>query len=285
MEFQENISLAKHTSFKIGGPARYFFIAKNKEELIEAVKQAKNFNLKFFILGGGSNVLALDQGYDGLVVKVNLRKYYFNNDLYAEAGVSWGELVGAATEKSLTGLEWTAGLPGVVGGAVYGNVQAFHVRISDIVKEVEAFNPEDLSIKSFSRKDCQFSEKDSVFKKNKSLIILSAVLEIKKGDKKEIEKKIKEHLQFRKEKQPLGYASAGSVFINVSDKPSSYLIDKAGLKGLKIGQAQVSEKHAGFIINLGGAKSKDVLELIRIIKEKVKEKFNVDIQEEIQIIK
>jgi len=278
--FQENVSLAEYTSFKIGGKAKYFYIANNKEDLIKTIKEAKD--LKVFILGGGSNVLALEEGYDGLVIKLNLRKYSFNNDIYVEAGVSWGELLGATVEKSLTGLEWTAGLPGTVGGAIYGNSQAFHVKTSDIIKEVEVLDLNDLSIKALT--DCQFSEKNSIFKKNKNLIILSAVFKINKGDKKEIQKKIAENLQFRKEKQPLGYASAGSVFINNSDKPSSYLIEQAGLKGKRIGNAQVSEKHAGFIINLGGASSKDVLELISIVKKEVKDKFDIDLIEEIEII-
>lgn len=282
MEFEENILLAEHTSFKIGGPARYFFIAKTKEELIEAVKKGKD--LKVFILGGGNNVLALDKGYDGLVIKVDLREYSFNNELYTQAGVALGQLVGLATEHSLTGLEWAAGIPGTVGGAVYGNAKAFDVKMSDIIKRVEVLDREDFSIKTLLKEDCQFSKKNSIFKKNKNLLILSIVLELEKGDKEEIKKKIKEHLRFRKERQPLSFPSAGSVFINISDKPSSYLIDKTGLKGLRIGDAQISEKHAGFIINLGKAKSADVLELIQITKEKVKEKFNIGLKEEIQII-
>jgi len=278
--FQENVSLAEYTSFKIGGKAKYFFIANNKEDLIKAIKEAKN--LKIFILGGGTNVLALDEGYDGLVIKINFKNYSLDK---IEAGITWGELVGWSLENSLTGLEWAAGLPGNIGGAVYGNSQAFHIKTSDIIKEVEVFNTKDLTIKTFSKEQCQFSEKDSIFKKNKHLIILSVVLRISKGDKKEIEKRIKKNILFRKEKQPLEYASAGSIFINNSGKPSSYLIDKAGLKGKRVGNAQVSEKHAGFIINLGEASSKDVLELIDIVKKEVKDKFNIDLIEEIQIIK
>lgn len=297
VQFQENVSLANYTSFKIGGPAKYLFIAESKEELIKAIKKAKELRLPFFILGGGNNVLALDKGYDGLIIKIHnsqatLRGVRFafsiirNSEIYAEAGVSLFKLVGLATESSLAGLSWAAGIPGTVGGAVYGNAQAFKTRMSDIIKEVEVLNSKTLEVETLKGDQCSFSEKNSIFKQDKDLIILSVVLKLNKGDKKKIQKEIKEHLEFRKKNQPLEFPSAGSVFINEDGRASSSkLIDQAGLKGLRIGDAQVSEKHAGFIINLGKAKSEDVLGLIKVIQQKVKEKFNIDLKPEIQIIK
>lgn len=283
---KKNISLAKHTTFKIGGPARYFCIAKTKKDLIEAVKKAKEQKLPFFILGNGSNVLALDKGYKGLVIKIENCKLKIENcNIYAEAGMKLDKLVKLAARESLTGLEWAVGIPGTVGGAVYGNAQAFDIKMSDTLKSVEVFDSKTLRIKNLSKKQCRFSAKGSIFKKNKNLIILSAVLKLRKGNRKEIKKEIKEHLDYRKKNHPLSFSSAGSIFVNKPGKPpSSYLIEKCGLKGTKIGKAKISEKHAGFIVNLGKAKAKDVLKLIKIVKQKVKKKFGIVLEEEIRII-
>jgi len=287
MKFAENISLAKYTTFKIGGPAKHFYIAKNKKDLIEAINKAKESKLSIFILGGGSNTLALGKGYDGLVVKIHNSQFTIHNsEIRVDAGVDLSELVKIVSKKSLAGLEWAAGIPGTVGGAVYGNAQAFDSKMSDIIKNVEVLNLKNLSVKTLNRKQCSFSAKKSIFKQNKNLVILSVILKLKKGDRGKIEEEAKEHIKLRKEKHPLQYSSAGSIFVNRVGKPSSsYLIEKAGLKGTKVGGAEVSSKHAGFIINTGHAKAKDVLDLIKIIKQKVKDKFAVDLQEEIQIIK
>ncbi len=286
MDIKENISLAKHTTFKIGGPARYFCIAKSKQDLIKAVKKAKEFNLPFFILGGGSNVLALDEGFSGLVIKIKNSKLKIKNcNLHAEAGMKLEDLVKLSARASLTDLEWAAGIPGTVGGAVYGNAQAFDIKMSDIIKSVKVLNVKTLKIKNLSKKQCQFSAKNSIFKKNKNLIILSVVLKIKKGNKERIQKEIKEHLNLRKQRHPLNYPSAGSIFVNkTGGASSSYLIEKTGLKGTKKGGVKVSEKHAGFIVNTGSAKAQDILDLIKLIKQKVKAKFGITLKEEIQII-
>jgi len=286
MKFQKNISLAKHTTFKIGGPAKYFCIAESKEDIIEAIKKAKEKKLPLFILGNGSNVLALDEGFDGLVIKIETRSLSTDRDrVSAEAGAELKDLLRLSAREGLTGLEWIAGIPGTVGGAIYGNAQAFDGKMSNLIKSVEVLDDRSLKIKKISQKKCQFSLKSSVFKKNKNLIIVSAVFKLKKGNKKEIRNKIKENLAWRKKRHPLNYPSAGSVFINRSKKfPSAYLIEQSGLKGRRVGDAQVSKKHAGFIINLGKAKAKDVLELIKIIKKEVKKKFRIKLEEEIQIV-
>jgi len=292
MRFQENVLLSKHTTFKIGGPAKYFCIAGNKEDLIKAIKKAKELKMPFFILGKGSNALALDRGYEGIVIKVQSSKFKVQSQkskfktVYAEAGVKLGDIIKLTAEKSLTGLEWAVGIPGTVGGAVYGNAQAFNIKMSDIIKSVEIFDVKTLKIKTLIKKECDFSEKHTVFKKNKNLIILSAVLKLKNGKKKEIQKAIKKHLDYRKKNHPWKFPSAGSVFVNkAGGPPSAYLIEKCGLKGIKVGGTKVSEKHAGFIVNTGKAKARDVFKLIKIIKQKVKSKFRIDLEEEIQIIK
>jgi len=308
MRFQKNVLLSKHTTFKIGGPAKYFCIAGNKEDLIKAIKKVKELKVPFFILGKGSNVLALDKGFNGIVIKIHNSKLIIHNSgIYVEAGVKLEDLVKLSIKKSLTGLEWVVGIPGTVGGAVYGNAQAFNIKMSDIIKSVEIFDAKTLKIKTLTKKECDFSEKHTVFKKNKNLIILSAVIKLKNGKKKEIQKRIKEHLNYRKKNHPWKFPSTGSIFVNQESRirnhellkefpelrkfnkegiiPSSYLIEKCGLKGIKAGGAKVSEKHAGFIVNTGEAKARDVLKLIKIIKQKVKSKFRIDLEEEIQIIK
>ncbi|MDD2731816.1 MAG: UDP-N-acetylmuramate dehydrogenase [Candidatus Pacebacteria bacterium] len=306
-KIKENILLADYTTFKIGGPGRYFLTVKNRKELIEAVKTAKKFKAPFFILGGGSNTLFSDKGFKGMVIKCQTsgikRK---NNMISAESGVLLKDLVELALDNSLTGLEWAVKIPGTLGGAVSGNAQAFGSRMSDSVKSAKAFDTGDFKIKNFSKKECNFSLKNSIFKNNKNLIIISAVLKLKKGNKKEIKEKIKDYTRHRKRMHPLDYPCAGSVFINpeikITDKrlfkkfpdleeqnkkraiPSAYLIERCGLKGKKIGGAQFSKKHANFIINLNKAKSKDVKDLIKLAKERVKKTFGVVLKEEIQII-
>jgi len=287
LNIKKNVLLAKHTTFRIGGPARYFTVAKIKEDIVKAVRWAKQRKVPFFVLGNASNVLALDGGYDGLVIKLQTANYKLqNSNIYAESGVKLEDLIKLSAKEDLTGLEWAAGIPGTVGGALYGNAQAFDTKMSDIVKSVEVFDAKTVKIMNFSSKQCCFSDKSTIFKKNKNLIILSAILKLKKGDKKEIQKKIKEHLKVRKQRHPLNFPSAGSVFVNQKGKhPSSFLIEKAGLKGAKVGGAEVSQKHAGFIVNTGKATAKDVLELIKIIKQKVKNKFGINLKKEVQIIK
>jgi UDP-N-acetylmuramate dehydrogenase len=287
---EKNILLKDYTTFKIGGPAKYFFIAKNAEDLNESLAFAKKNKLKIFILGGGSNVLFSDKGFNGLVVKLDFKEVkFFKNRVVADAGVGLSKLSNFAFKNNLAGLEWAMGIPGAtVGGAIFGNAQAFGRRISDSVESVEALNLKTLKIKNFSKEQCKFSLKNSIFKKNKNLIIISATFNLQKGKEKEIKEKINEFLKHRKKCHPIEFPSAGSIFVNPENKkeitPAGYLIEKCGLKGKKIGGAQISEKHANFIINLGNAKSKDVLALIKLAKQKVKKNFNINLETEVQII-
>jgi len=316
---KKNILLRDYTAFKIGGRARYFFEAKTKEELIKAILLAKKFNLPFFILGGGSNLLVSDKGYNGIVIRFQISDFRFQkNKIIAGGGTPLAILVSEAAKNSLTGLEWAAGIPGTIGGAIWGNAGAFGSCMADLVESVEVLDIGDYKISNFKfqipkfkikilkNKDCKFGYRESIFKKNKNLIILSAVLRSKKGKRKEIERKIRENLNYRRETQPLNFPSAGSVFKNYElgikkyelikkfpeiknfikkgQIPAGWLIEKCGLKGKRIGKAKISEKHSNFIINLGGAKAKDVKKLIKLIKQKVKKKFGITLEEEVQYL-
>lgn len=255
--FKENVSLAEHTTFKIGGPAKYFFKAKTKQDLVKAIKFAKSNHLAFFILGGGSNLLISDNGFDGLVIKIQNTKYKtIDIKIITEAGAKLSTLVKASVENNLTGLEWAIGIPGTIGGAVKVNASAYNQNIKDLVRNIKKIDN----------------------------IIISIELELEKGDKKESLKLMKEYTQKRKNTQPLEYASAGCIFKNIPGKGAGRLIDQAGLKGTKIGDAMISEKHANFIINLGNAESEDVIKLVKLVKKTIKEKYNINLEEEIHYL-
>ena len=265
MNFQENVCLAEYTTFKIGGPAQYFFNAKTKEELIKAVSAAKEQELPYFVLGGGSNVLVSDEGFEGLVIKVNNETLRLTPQgdcsavIYAEAGVELKDLVEFSVKEGLTGLEWAAGIPrATVGGAIQTNAGAFDGAMQDIVKKVEVLPDTE--------------------------IVISALLELKKGDKVAIQKQIDYILNYRETNHPMNLPSVGCIFKNPESAPAAQLIEQSGLKGKTIGQAQISEKHANFIVNLGGAKAEDVCELIKLTKQKVKEKFSIELKEEIKYV-
>jgi len=276
MKFKRNIPLKNYTTFKIGGPAQYFFVAKSKEDLIKAIKKAKDLKLPFFILGCGSNLLVSDKGFNGLVIKS-------------------GQPFSSYVSK---GLEWAVGIPGTIQGAVCSNAGAFKKSMKDVVKEVEVFDTETEKIKIFKNKDCKFGYRDSIFKHKKNLIILSVKIknrasegsegedenEVLIAPKKSNPKKIKQYLDYRKKTQPLNLPSAGSVFRNPRGRSAGELIEKCGLKGKRVGDVKISGKHANFIVNLGNGKAKDVLKLIKLIKNKVKNKFKINLEEEIQFL-
>ncbi len=318
---QENTPLAKYISIRIGGPAKYFLTIKKKKDLIRAVKLAKRFKLPFFILGEGSNLLIADEGYAGIVIKVQSSKLKIKSCnsklkvIYAESGIKLKDLLKTSLNRSLTGIEWVAGIPGTIGGAIYGNTGAFGKSMKDIIRKVEVYDVKEDKIKIFKNRDCKFNYRDSIFKKNRDLIIISAVFQLKKEEQRKIKRKVEDYLNFRERTQPLTSFSSGSIFKNVkisalSSKqtggmknknllkkiselkefnkkemiPAGYLIEECGLKGKRIGRAQVSKKHANFIINLDRARAKDVMKLIRLIKQKVKNKFKVQLEEEINFL-
>lgn len=304
---KKNIPLKEYTTYKIGGPARYFFIAKSRDDLTAVAQISKELKLPAFILGGGSNLLISDKGFNGLVIKIDISDIEISGSkVVAGAGAGLTKLAYSAADNGLSGLEWSAGIPGTLGGAIYGNAQAFGTKICDAVESVEAINLKTLELKNLTKKQCQFSLKSSIFKKNKNWVAVSAVLVFEKGDADQAKDKIKEFLEYRRTRHPIDFPSAGSTFVNPEIKiknkkllekypelndynekgiiPAGFMIAKSGLAGKKIGDAQISEKHANFIINLGTAKAKDVLALIKLAQSNVKKNFGINLEPEVQFV-
>lgn len=282
-----NEPMAKHTSFKIGGPADVFIKVDNIEELKEILKLSKENKIPLTIIGNGSNILVTDKGIRGITAKLNLKDIKIKNEnnkqiIKVDAGVPVGLLAQKLLKEEITGFEELSGIPGTIGGAVIMNAGAHGKELKDILKKVTAMDYNG-NIHEFTNEECLFSYRNSRFQKEK-YIILQATLELEKGNSTEIKEKMNEYMQFRKEKQPIEYPNAGSTFKRGEDFVTAKLIDEAGLKGYKVGGAQVSEKHAGFIVNVDNATAKDVIELTDYIKEKIKEKFGKKINLEIQII-
>ena len=279
--------MAKHTSFKIGGPADAFIKVDNIEELKETLDLSKKNQIPLTIIGNGSNILVTDKGIRGITAKLNLKDIEIKKEnnkqiIKVEAGVPVGLLAQKLLKEEITGFEELSGIPGTIGGAVIMNAGAHGKELKDILKKVTAMDYNG-NIHEFTNEECQFSYRNSRFQKEK-YIILQATLELEKGNSTEIKEKMDEYMQFRKEKQPIEYPNAGSTFKRGEDFVTAKLIDEAGLKGYKVGGAQVSEKHAGFIVNVDNATAKDVIELTDYIKEKIEEKFGKKINLEIQII-
>ena len=281
---KENVLLSEYSTFRIGGIARYLIEVDNAEDLKKVIQKALELNWQFIVIGGGSNILFSSKGYNGLVIVFKSNNTFSINDnlIEVDASVSLNYLVNKL--NNYTGLEWAVGIPGTVAGAINGNAGAFGGEMSELIKQVKVLEVKDNQIieKNFSKEDCKFSYRNSIFKNNSNLIIASAILELKKDSEENVKQKIKNNLSKRMSKQPKGF-SIGSIFKNGEDFSAGELIEKAGLKGLQIGDAKISDEHANFIINLGEATSDDVLELIKIIKKEVKEKFSIDLEEEIKI--
>lgn len=281
---KENVLLSKYSTFRIGGPAKYLIEASDPKDLKRAIEKALEIDLKFLVIGGGSNILFSSEGYDGMVIVFNSSNNFLidNNLIEVNASVPLNYLVNKL--DSYTGLEWAVGIPGTLAGAINGNAGAFGGEISNSIKKVKALEVKDKKIieREFSKEDCNFGYRNSIFKNNPNLIITSAILELEKGNTEEIKQKIKNNLSKRILKQPKGF-SVGSIFKNGDNFSAGELIEKAGLKGKQIGDAKIAEDHANFIINLGSATSDDVLSLIKIIKKEVEEKFLIKLEEEIKI--
>ncbi len=287
---KKNVSLKRYTTFHIGGPAEYFFKAKNEKDLTKVLKTAKRFNVPFFVLGQGSNLLISDKGFKGIVIKCELKEIkFFKKGNKAQricvgAGVKTAELLRLVSERSLSGLEWAVGMPGTIGGCIFGNAGAFKNSMAEITEGVKVLNVKDFKIKKLKNKDCKFGYKESIFKKDENLIILGAYLKFKKRKKVEIKKAMKGCLDYRKKTQPLNFSCAGSFFKNPKNNLAGKLIEEAGFKGKEVGNIKVSGKHANFVVNLGKGKSKDVIRLLKLIKKKVKSKFKIKLEEEVRFL-
>jgi len=306
LKVRENVNLAEYTSFGVGGPAKYFVEVESVEDLKEAVKFAKEKNLEFFILGGGTNVLVSDAGFSGLAVKMKLEKIekLDENNFKVGAGTLLSRLVNFSAENFLKGLEWAAGIPGTIGGAVAGNAGTPEGEMKDSIKKIEFFDMEKFDVFNLDGAKCDFGYRTSYFKDKNNLIIMDVEISLEKGDEEEIKNKIEKNISARKEKQPQG-RSAGSYFANPKVEneslisqfeketgiscidnrlPAGWLIERVDFKGRKIGGAEVSEKHANFILNIGGAKAQDFVILSSLIKQKVRDELGVQLKEEIRYI-
>lgn len=279
-----NESLAKYTSFKIGGIADILYVPKDVEELSLIYKKCKGNNI--LILGGGCNILVSDEGFRGIVFKIKDALTNFlveDNIIDIMAGVSLSKLANIAAENNFTGFEPIAGIPGTIGGAIFMNAGAYGGEISDFLMSVD-YMDENGDIHTLDKKDINFSYRYSIFKDNPKWIILSAKFLCKQGNKDDIVHLMRELGKKRADKQPLEYPSAGSTFKRPIGGYASALIEDAGLKGLSVGGAMVSEKHSGFIINKGSATCSDVLALIDEVQKKVYNKFNIQLECEVRIV-
>lgn len=277
-----NEPLSKHTTFKTGGVAKALVYVCDEEKLKAVIKLCKDEKEPFFILGNGSNLLVSDEGFDGIVIKLSgefLKTSVEGDRLVAGAGVILSKACILARDNSLAGLEFAFGIPGTVGGAMVMNAGAYGGEMKKVVESVRMLEA-DGSVRDYSNDELEFGYRDSILK-HKDLIALKTVFKLERGSKTEISSKMDELLGRRREKQPLEFPSAGSTFKRPEGYFAGKLIEDAGLKGLRVGGASVSVKHSGFIVNDQNATSKDIDELINLVRSKVRDKFNVALEPEV----
>lgn len=269
LEVEENILLKNYTTFKVGGPANLFLTPKNESALLNLTKIIQNVDIPYFVLGKGSNVIVGDKGYRGIIIYTGeLDKIIVDkNNIKAQSGATLKDITKIAQKNSLTGMEFASGIPGTLGGAVFMNAGAYGGEMNDIIKNVSAVNTTGKKV-VLSKEDLKLSYRSSLFQ-DKNYIILDATMKLKHGKKTKIKEKMEILNQKRRNKQPLEYPSAGSSFKRPENHYTGPLIEKAKMKGYQIGGAQVSEKHAGFIINKGNATAKDILNLIQKVQKEV----------------
>ena len=284
-EVLESVDLTDYNTYKIKTSTKFLALPKNKEELINLIKYLKDNNIKYFLLGNGSNVILPDKEFDGVVINFKkLNNFEFDGDiLNVEAGAMLPSLSNEVINHGLKGLEWASGIPGTIGGSIKGNAGAYLREIMDRVLEVEVLD-ENLNLKTIKKEDIEYGYRTTSFKNTKDIII-SAKLQLEKGDYEESKTLVKDRLERRLASQPLEYPSAGSVFRNPSkEQPSGMLIEQVGLKGKTIGGAQISTKHANFIVNINNASSDDIKKLIELIKKEIKENYDIDLKCEQEIV-
>lgn len=301
-KIKQNVVLAPYTTFQIGGSAKFFVLVESKDELQEALAFAKKNDEPYFILGGGSNLLISDNGFAGLIIKINYQDIAIEADVVtAGAGAKLSETLAWAAEAGLAGLEWACGIPGTIGGAVRGNAGAFGGDIGTSVLAVEYFDIDQAEFKTLSKDECAFAYRTSLFKQNPGKIIWQIKLQLTKGEAEKILAAMEVILAKRLQGQPKE-PSAGCVFKNllsaedladklaITDKirggklACGLIVEKLNLKGRQIGQAKISAAHANFIVNAGNAKAEDVIALINLVKQEAKDKYNLILEEEIQYL-
>ncbi|MFH0857250.1 MAG: UDP-N-acetylmuramate dehydrogenase [Candidatus Magasanikbacteria bacterium] len=298
--------LSKHTTFKLGGKAQFFVSVDDIEKLGELLQYLDGEGVPYFVLGGGSNVVVSDDGYEGVVISIQAKNIQIENDsIIADAGCPTVTVARESFSHGFTGFEWGVGVPGTIGGAVRGNAGAMGGDMKDSVEKVLVYR--DGEVVEIPNAECDFQYRSSIFKRE-PIIILRVWLKLKKSGagEKDGMKKALEYIQYRNTTQPQGFASSGCIFTNVQINeevkkiiagkeipqeflekkiiPAGWLIEQAGMKGYTQGNIQVSEKHANFIVNLGGGNASDVFQVIDEIKTRVLEKFGIHLEEEVQIL-
>lgn len=276
--------MRNYTSFRVGGNAKVVVTPETKEKLVETIKYLKSNGIEFAVVGKGSNLLVSDEGYDGVIVLTNkLGSVEFkDNKVFADCGVSLTYLSTLSAKRSLTGLEFASGIPGSVGGGVVMNAGAYGGELKDVINKV-TYCDADGQIFVEEKEKLDFSYRHSKFSSNE-LFVLQAEFELQKGNQAEILARMQELAKKRSEKQPLNFPSAGSAFKRPKDGYAAKLIEDSGLKGYRIGGAQVSEKHSGFIVNENNATAKDIYDLIEYCRKTVYEKFGTELEPEIKFL-
>lgn len=278
-----NEKMSKHTSFKVGGTADFFVIANNIKELVYILKVAKTLKINTYIIGNGTNVIVKDTGFRGIIIKLNFKTLKIeNNEILAGAGVPLALLSEFAYRNKIEDYEFAAGIPGTIGGAVKMNAGAYGSEIKNVLLTT-TYLDKNYNIRKIENNEHEFSYRHSIFF-DKNWIILESTFKIKLGDKEAIKQKRQEFTENRKEKQPLDMPNAGSIFKRKENCIPAKLIDEAGLKGYKIGGAQISEKHAGFIVNTGNATAQDIIDLIEYTRKTIQEKFDEELETEVIIL-
>ncbi len=286
INYQTDCPLSEMSTFRTGGDCAVAVFPQDKEQMCFAVKCTEGIDTRVRIIGRGSNILCSDCGFDGIIISTEEMTACSVEGTYIEcdSGVSLSSVAITAKQSGLCMAEFMYGIPGTVGGGIYMNAGAYGGQMSDVVESVECFNMKTFEHFTLSADELDFSYRHSVFTSHPEYAVLSARMKLCEGDRAEIQAKMNDYITRRKEKQPLEYPSAGSTFKRCEGHYTSQLIDEAGLKGLTVGGAQVSEKHAGFVINRGGATSSDVLAVIELVKAKIKEKYNIDIECEVEYL-
>lgn len=280
-------SMKKHTNFKVGGIADFYVTAKKVEEIQAVLKLSEEHQIPLTILGNGSNVLVGDKGIRGIVLKIGIEGLEIQKEedyayITVGAGEPLGKIAYSLLKEEIAGFEFAGGIPGTMGGAIRMNAGAYGGEIKDCIKSVTCLT-EDGNLKELSNKECEFSYRHSIFC-TKPFIIINTKLNLPYGNKEEIQAKMDEYAQSRKEKQPLEFPSAGSTFKRGSDFITAKLIDECGLKGYTVGDAQVSTLHAGFVINMGGATASDVMSVINHVKQTVLDQTGKKIELEVELL-
>ncbi len=283
---EREVPMSKYTTFRIGGNASVMLTPLNDSQLISVIKECKKENIKPFILGNGSNMLICDAGLKTVVINMcrpEPKIELVNGDtIVCDAGINMSKVCNFALENELTGLEFAFGIPGSAGGAAYMNAGAYGGEMKDVLVECRHIDL-DGNLGSLKGDELGLAYRTSAYERN-GFIITTLIMKLKKGDKAEIKAKMQELLQRRKDKQPLEFPSAGSTFKRPVGYFAGGLIEECGLKGYSVGGAQVSEKHAGFIINKGGATAQDVLDLIKYVQDRVYEEKGVHLEPEVRLI-